>query len=170
MALLRVVHASQLPDPGELARRLQAGEMVAAAPSAAASAPPAAEERSPLLALPKDFAALIGLLADNGKPHLAQQLHDYAGLISYAPPRLVLKPIKPLPGEFARDMAAALKRLTDTVWEVEMSDAPSEPSLLQQEQAAAQAARDEILNAPMVAAVRSAFPDAELIEETRSLS
>jgi len=170
MALLRVVHASQLPDPGELARRLQAGEMMAAAPSAPSSAPPAAEERSPLLALPKDFAALIGLLADNGKPHLAQQLHDYAGLISDAPPRLVLKPIKPLPGEFARDMAAALKRLTDTVWEVEMSDAPSEPSLLQQEQAAAQAARDEILNAPMVAAVRSAFPDAELIEETRSLS
>jgi len=170
MALLRVVHASQLPDPGELARRLQAGEMMAAAPSAPASAPPAAEERSPLLALPKDFPALIGLLADNGKPHLAQQLHDYAGLISYAPPRLVLRPIKPLPGEFARDMAAALKRLTDTVWEVEMSDAPSEPSLLQQEQAAAQAARDEILNAPMVAAVRSAFPDAELIEETRSLS
>jgi DNA polymerase-3 subunit gamma/tau len=170
MALLRVVHASQLPDPGELARRLQAGEMVAAAPYAPASAPPAAEEQSPLLALPKDFPALIGLLADNGKPHLAQQLHDYAGLISYAPPRLVLRPIKPLPGEFARDMAAALKRLTDTVWEVEMSDAPSEPSLLQQEQAAAQAARDEILNAPMVAAVRSAFPDAELIEETRSLS
>jgi DNA polymerase-3 subunit gamma/tau len=117
-----------------------------------------------LLALPKDFPGLIGLLADNGKPHLAQQLHDYAGLISYAPPRLVLKPIKPMPGEFARDMTAALKRLTDTVWEVEMSDAPSEPSLLQQEQAAAQAARDEILNAPMVTAVRSVFPDAELIE------
>jgi DNA polymerase-3 subunit gamma/tau len=81
-----------------------------------------------------------------------------------------LKPVKPLPGEFARDLAASLKRLTDTVWDIEMSDAPSEPSLLQQEQAAAQAARDEILNAPMVAAVRSVFPDAELIEETRSLS
>ena len=170
MALLRVVHASQLPDPGELARRLQAGENVAAVAAAPPSTPPAAEGQSPLLALPKDFPALIGLLADNGKPHLAQQLHDYAGLISYAPPRLVLKPIKPLPGEFARDMAATLKRLTDTVWDVELSDAPSEPSLLQQEQAAAQAARDEILNAPMVTAVRSVFPDAELIEETRSLS
>jgi hypothetical protein len=40
---------------------------------------------------------------------------------------------------------------------------------LQQEQAAASAARDEILNAPMVAAVRSVFPDAELIDETRSM-
>ena len=174
MALLRVVHASQLPDPGELARKLQSGEMIAASPSAAsapASVPgPVPSPEPPLLASPRDFPALIQLLADNGKPHVAQQLHDYAGLISYDPPKLVLRPVKPLPGEFARDLAAALKKLTDAAWDVEMRDAPSEPSLLQQEQAAAQAARDEILNAPMVAAVRSAFPDAELIEDTRSLS
>jgi len=172
MALLRVVHASQLPDPGELARRLQAGETIAAAPAASVSAPaptPAApSSEPPLLAMPKDFRALIQLLADNGKPHVAQQLHDYAGLISYAPPKMVLRPVKPLPGEFARDLAAVLRKLTDAAWEIEMSDAPSEPSLLQQEQAAAHAARDEILNAPMVQAVRSAFPDAELIEEARS--
>jgi len=170
MALLRVVHASQLPDPGELARRLQAGEAIATAPAAAPVAAAPTESPSPLLALPKDFPALISLLADNGKAHLAQQLHDYAGLVAYAPPRLAVRPVKPLSGEFARDLGVALKRLTDVVWDVEISDAPSEPSLLQQEQAAAQAARDEILNAPMVAAVRSVFPDAELIEETRSLS
>jgi DNA polymerase-3 subunit gamma/tau len=171
MALLRVVHASQLPDPGELARRLQAGEVVAA-PTAvpAAAPPPMAEPPTPLLALPRDFPALITLLADNGKPHLAQQLHDYAGLIAYQPPRLALKPVKPLSGDFARDLAASLKRLTDATWDIELSDAPAEPSLLQQEQAAASAARDEILNAPMVAAVRSVFPDAELIEDTRSMS
>jgi DNA polymerase-3 subunit gamma/tau len=170
MALLRVVHASQLPDPGDLARRLRAGEPMGTAPAIVVSAPPAPEGQAPLLALPKDFAALIALLADNGKAHLGQQLHDYAGLIAYAPPRLALRPVKPLPGDFARDLVAALKRLTETVWDVEISDAPSEPSLLQQEQAAASAARDAILNAPMVAAVRSVFPDAELIEETRSLS
>jgi DNA polymerase-3 subunit gamma/tau len=171
MALLRVVHASQLPDPGELARRLQAGEVVAAPVAASVpEASPAAAPEAPLLALPRDFRALITLLADNGKPHLAQQLHDYAGLIAYAPPRLALKPVKPLSGDFARDLTVSLKRLTDIVWDVELSDAPAEPSLLQQEQAAASAARDEILNAPMVAAVRSVFPNAELIEETRSMS
>jgi DNA polymerase-3 subunit gamma/tau len=170
MALLRVVHASQLPDPGELARLLQAGEVVAVSAAAATAPSPAAEPQTPLLALPRDFAALIALLADNGKPHLAQQLHDYAGLIAYEPPRLVLKPVKPLSGDFTRDLTASLKRLTEMVWDVELSDAPAEPSLLQQEQAAASAARDEILNAPMVAAVRSVFPDAELIDETRSMS
>ncbi|HWI87440.1 MAG TPA: DNA polymerase III subunit gamma/tau, partial [Sphingomonas sp.] len=168
MALLRVVHASQLPDPGELVRKLQAGESVAQ--PAPAAAPAQAEGRAPLLALPSDFTALIALLASNGNAHIAQQLHDYAGLVAYAPPRLALRPVKPLAGEFVRDLAAALKRLTAMVWQIELSDAPSEPSLLQQEQAAAQAARDEILNAPMVAAVRSVFPGAELIEETRSIS
>jgi len=176
MALLRVVHASQLPDPGELARRLQSGEMVAAAPvstpaSAIPPAPQAGIAPSPaaLPAFPESFEALQKLV-EKAAPLLGQQLHDFVGLVRYAPPLLALRPIKPVSGEFARDLAAALKKLTDAIWQVELSDAPSEPSLLQQEQAAAEAARDEILNAPMVAAVRSVFPDAELIEETRSLS
>ena len=41
-------------------------------------------------------------------------------------------------------------------------------TLREQEAAMANAARDAILNAPIVAAVRAAFPDAELIDESRS--
>jgi len=171
MALLRVVHASQLPDPGELARKLQGGESFTPAAGVAATTPapaaPAAEP--PLLSFPDTFEALVARI-DKVSPLLGQQLHDFVGLVRYAPPQIALRPVKPLPGEFARQLAAVLKTLTNSVWDVELSDAPSEPSLLQQEQAAAQAARDEILNAPMVAQVRSVFPDAELIEETRSMS
>jgi len=172
MALLRVVHASQLPDPGELARRLQSGEGVASAPvaaTAASPAPPAASAEAPSISYPVTFEALVKLV-DTASPLLGQQLHDFVGLVRYAPPALVLRPIKPVPGDFARQLAGVLKTATNGSWDVEMSDAPSEPSLLQQEQAAAEAARNEILNAPMVAAVRSVFPNAELIEETRSLS
>jgi DNA polymerase III subunit gamma/tau len=168
MALLRIVHASQLPDPGELARRIRSGE--AASPDPVAAPAPTAEPQAPLLRLPRDLRALITLLDDNGKSHLAQQLHDYVGLISYAPPLIALKPVKPLPSDFARDLSSALKRVTDTIWDVELRDAPAEPSLLQQEQAAAHAARDAILGAPLVAAVRATFPDAELVEDIRSLS
>ena len=175
MALLRVVHASQLPDPGELARKLQAGEAIGASPGApAAPAAPAtapavasAPPETPLLALPETFEALVKRVED-AAPLIGQQLHDFAGLVDYAPPRLALRPVKPLPGDFARDLAAALKRITEQAWTVELSDAPSAPSLLQQQQAARQAAEDEILNSPMVVAVRSAFPDAELIKDTRS--
>jgi len=171
MALLRVVHASQLPDPGELARRLQSGEQIIAAPASAPAAPTPAPPRAepPVSVFPETFELLVSRV-DTASPLLGQQLHDFVGLVRYAPPQLVLRPVKPLPGEFARQLAAVLKTLTNSAWDVEFSDAPSEPSLLQQEQAAAQAVRDEILNAPMVAQVRSVFPDAELIEETRSLS
>jgi DNA polymerase-3 subunit gamma/tau len=172
MALLRVVHASQLPDPGELARRLQSGETTAAtAAPVPTSAPtqPAPSAGPSLPTYPETFEALVRLV-DKASPLLGQQLHDFVGLVRYAPPELALRPIKPVPGDFARQLAGVLKTATDSPWDVEMSDAPSEPSLLQQEQAAAEAARNEILNAPMVAAVRSVFPNAELIEETRSLS
>jgi DNA polymerase-3 subunit gamma/tau len=49
MALLRVVYASQLPDPGELAKKLQSGETIGAA-AAAASAAPLVETQAPMLA------------------------------------------------------------------------------------------------------------------------
>jgi DNA polymerase III subunit gamma/tau len=57
MALLRVVHASQLPDPGELARRLASGE-ISAAPSAPATPAPA-ESQSAMLAAPAPVAAPV---------------------------------------------------------------------------------------------------------------
>ena len=161
MALLRVIHASQLPDPGELVRKLSSGEAIAA-PAAAGVAP--GETQAPLLKLPGDFAALIRLLDDGGKPLLAQQLHDFVGLVRYAPPELAIRPQKPLPADFARDVSAALKALTGTAWEVSIADGPAAPSLLDQERAAESAARDAILASPLVKAAFEAFPEAELID------
>jgi DNA polymerase-3 subunit gamma/tau len=161
MALLRIVHASQLPDPGELARKLANGVGVAAG---APGAPPPAEVQQPLLALPADFPALVDLLANRGRAQLAQQLHDYVGLVRYAPPDLVIRPSRPLGAEFARDLGAALKALTERNWEVTIADGPAEPTLLDQEKGRENAARDAILAAPVVKAAFEAFPDAELVE------
>lgn len=180
MAVLRIIHASQLPDPGELARKLEQGTPLtpssttpapaapAAGPQAAAvvpapipAAPPAADTAP---AVPADFPALIEYLADNGRAHMAQQLHDYAGLIDYAPGVLTFRPVKPLPSDFARDVAASLKALTGLVWDVATKDGAAQPSLLQQEQAQAAEARQHILDTPLVKAAFEAFPDAELID------
>ena len=161
MAILRIIHASQMPDPGELARRLESGAplAIATAGTPAASAAPAPQSKAPA-----DFVALIELLNAGGKMHMAQQLHDYAGLVSYAPGELAIRPIKPLPGEFTRDLAAALKSLTDMAWDVRISDAEAQPSLLQQEQAREAAAKERILATPIVKAAMDAFPEAELID------
>lgn len=118
MALLRVIHASELPDPGELAAKLARGEI--AAPSAPAA--PKGEGQGALLAMPESFPALIDRLVDGGKAHLAQQLHDFVGLVAYAPPELAIRPSKPLASDFARDLAAALKSVTGAVWQVRIAD------------------------------------------------
>ncbi len=160
MALLRLIHASELPDPGALAERLASGEVSVRAPSDGAA--PAESRTAPLLKTPASFSGLVDLLAGQGKPHLAQQLHDYAGLVRYEPPELVVRPVKPLPGDYARDLAAALKSVTGSLWQVRVSDEPSEPSLLEQEKARAEEQRKSVLEAPLVKAAFEAFPDAEL--------
>jgi DNA polymerase-3 subunit gamma/tau len=159
MALLRVIHASELPDPGVLMEKLMSGEAVAS-PSQAA---PAAAGQGAMLKAPPTFAGLVELLASNGKPHLAQQLHDYVGLVRYAPPELVIRPAKPLSGDLTRDLAAALKALTGGNWDVKASNDPSEPSLLEQEKMQAEQLRQSVLETPIVKAAFEAFPDAELV-------
>jgi DNA polymerase-3 subunit gamma/tau len=168
MAALRIIHASQLPDPGDLARKLESGAPIATAPAqpAAAAASGGAMAMAPASgpSAPESFPALIELLAQNGRAHLAQQIHDYAGLIRYAPGTLVFRPVKPLPSDFARDLAAALKSLTGMNWDVATADGDAQPSLLQQEQTREDQARDRILATPLVKAAFDAFPDAELVD------
>jgi DNA polymerase-3 subunit gamma/tau len=59
-------------------------------------------------------------LLERGHAHLAQQLHDFAGLVAYAPPELALKLGRPLPN-LARDLSAALKAATGSVWRVRIA-------------------------------------------------
>jgi DNA polymerase-3 subunit gamma/tau len=162
MALLRVIHASELPDPGALAEKLLSGETAAAA----APAPAAAPAQGAMMKAPPTFAGLVEQLAASGKPHVAQQLHDYVGVVRYDPPSLVIRPSKPLSGDFTRDLAAALKALTGTVWTVEVSDEASEPTLLEQEKARVDELRQSVLASPLVHAAFEAFPDAELTHYT----
>ena len=164
MALLRIIHASELPDPGALIEKLMSGE--AAASAAPAAAPPAATLQGTTLKAPPSFAALVDLLAGNGKPHLAQQLHDYVGLVRYAPPELAIRPTKPMSGDLVRDISAALKSLTGETWNVHASEGPAEPTLLEQEKMQADQLRQSVLETPLVKAAFEAFPDAELINYT----
>ncbi|HEY0270583.1 MAG TPA: DNA polymerase III subunit gamma/tau [Sphingomonas sp.] len=165
MALLRIVHASEMPDPGELLRRLQSGEIAApAAPaSSAALASSAAPVTPPAPKAPGSFAALVKAL-EGRAAHLSQQLHDYASLVRYDPPELVIHATRPLDG----NPAAALKTATDIAWKVTLSDTRGEPTLREQELSIAEAGRRAILDSPVATAVRAAFPGAELVQNQRS--
>jgi DNA polymerase III subunit gamma/tau len=161
MAVLRVIHASSLPDPGDLARQMAGqGSMMTPTQSGAApvAVPPVTVQQAPA-----DFAALIAALEAAGRRQLALQLHDQTGLVSYAPPELTLKPLRPLPDDFVREVATALKAMTDMTWQITLSQEAAAPSFLQQEEARENAARDAVLASPMVQAALAAFPDAELL-------
>ncbi|HYI47642.1 MAG TPA: DNA polymerase III subunit gamma/tau [Allosphingosinicella sp.] len=159
MALLRVIHASDLPDPGAVLEKLASGEAAVAVPAQAA---PKAETQGALLQLPPTFAALVDLLHGRGKAHIAQQLHDYVGLVSYKPPELIVRPLKPPPGDFIREVADALKAVTGSAWRVRTAEEEAQPSLLDQQKADADLLRREVLDAPIVKAAFEAFPEAEL--------
>jgi DNA polymerase-3 subunit gamma/tau len=164
MAILRLIHSADLPDPALLVQRL----------SGQKSAPPAAPAASPATgsgksaSLPGDFATLIRALEDDGKHQLALQLHDQVGLVRYAPPELAVKPLRPLGANWPRELAAALKALTGMTWSVAIADEGADPSLLEKERMAEEQVRAEVLQDPSVGAAMAAFPDAELESYTLS--
>ena len=161
MALLRVMHAATMPDPGEIARMLREGGP-AAGGAAAAPSGGAPASSSPAGRLPSSFADLIEAMWQRGKGQLAQELHDCVGLVRYAPPQLDYRPTPQLPSDFSARLLPALRELTGVAWQVAQADGPAEPTLLEQEQRRAADARARILETPVVKAAMAAFPDAEL--------
>jgi DNA polymerase-3 subunit gamma/tau len=157
MALLRLIHAADMPDPASLLAKLS-GEGAAAVTSSA----PAAKASGPTARIPCDFVGLIKAVEQSGKHLLSQQLHDQVGLVRYAPPELVLKPMRPLGADWSRDLALALRTATGATWQVSLSDEPGEASLLDQEKMAEERVRADVLADPNVRAVMDAFPGSEL--------
>src|SRR3954470_13672524 len=74
MALLRLIHAADMPDPATLLQRLS-GEGTVAAPAST----PASKVSGPSAKLPADFPALINRFEEGGRHQLAVQLHDQVG-------------------------------------------------------------------------------------------
>ena len=160
MALLRALHAAQLPDPGALAKKLDA---LAAAPLSApsATAAPAVEAAPPVL----DFGALVNDIERRGHVLAASILKLQVRPISVEPGLLRYS----RPKGFGEDIGAvvrdALRDTTGLRWTIEEFSEGGEPSLIEREEAVRSEAADRTRTHPLVAATLAAFPDAELIEE-----
>ena len=167
MALLRIIHASELPDPAELVRRLteRGDDTPVATPQPVrmeAAAPMQAAQTAAPAALPADLPALVELCMENREPWLAQLLHDEVRLVSLAPPLLTVA--GNLPKNFAPDLMARLGEWTATRWTVTLARDGGQPTLREADAARAEAARAAVLADPLVAQLMTAFPGAELIE------
>ena len=167
MALLRAIHASTLPDPGELARAIAQGAVPAAttaapppAPASAATPPPVAA--APASRLPDTFEALVQRLDEAGALALAARLHNGARVVRYAPPEVVFSGSRPMATDTLADLTAALKGLTGTPWRITFDDVPGAPTLKERQDSSAEAERLAAWESPIVRAARDAFPDAVL--------
>ena len=161
MALLRVIHASQLPDPGELARQLANGAPIASTPSAPAPSAPAE-------AGPSTMRDLVDLLETKGRLTLAHQVSDYLRPIRFEPPEIEFSTSRTLPQDFGKELSSALKEYTGRHWKLIVADSGGDPSLHEATQAAKAAEKDAVLNSPLVAAALAAFPGAELTGWTKT--
>jgi DNA polymerase-3 subunit gamma/tau len=169
MALLRILHASQMPDPGKLARRID--ELAAsgfaaapAAPSAEGAAPaPAPIAASPLL----DWAVLVDTVDAAGQLRVAQMMRDRVRVIELGSERLVYQQADNFPDDPAPDIREALFKVTGKRWLIERGTGAAQPSLREVAEAEAAAEDARIRSDPLVKAAFEAFPDAELISPAK---
>jgi DNA polymerase III subunit gamma/tau len=163
MALLRVIHAATLPDPGELAKMLAEGNFhtpPASAPTAR-DIPPSATVQT---LMPADFDALLERLARDGYVSLEMTMRDVVRLVEYAPPLLAYQLAGPVAPGFSSELRDALAKVTGTRWDLEAREGEAQPSLLEKERAAAEADRRAVMESPLVKAAFAAFPEAELLD------
>ena len=162
MALLRVQHAADLPDPGSLARKLE--EIAARGPVAAPagdSAPAAAAPAPQAL----DWASVIDRVEQSGQFRMSQLMHDWVRVISLAPGELVYTLVPGYSGDATAELRDALLRATGERWTVTRGEGDARPSLKETKDAQKDAARAAILADPLVEAAFAAFPNAELLDE-----
>ncbi len=168
MALLRVLHAAEMPDPGKLARRI---EQLASQPAAASAitlqmqggAEHAAQALPDAMAT-QDWAELVDRMDGAGHMHVAEMMRSRMRVIECSPERLIYAQADNFPDDPGPEVRDALFKLTGRRWLVEKGSGAAQPSLREQAEAQAKAARERTLADPLVKAAFEAFPDAQLIE------
>ncbi|MGX7953054.1 DNA polymerase III subunit gamma/tau [Tsuneonella sp. HG249] len=164
MALLRALHAAELPDPGALAKRLEdVAARAALAPGAAsgegASAPAAATPAMSWLELVERIERETGSL------HLASRLRMQVRPVEITGGHLVYEQAPGFSQDLAPELRQALLDLTGRRWQVDRVDGGGEPTLVEREQAAKDDADARLRAHPLVEAAFAAFPDAEFVPE-----
>lgn len=194
MALLRVLCAADMPDPGKLAKMLeQGGQAPAAVPD---TGRPVSPPHAPVAAIEPVFAApvpeapvpaqttavtaapapevqhdklpssFVDVVAAVGRvsPVLESILIADMRVVSFAPPNIVYQPARAIADGDIRKIADALKQETGREWKITEGAGEAQPSMAEQERQAEEAERQAILDSPLVKAAFEAFPDAQLLE------
>ncbi len=168
MALLRVLHANELPDPGKLADKLEELAKRGPAPSGETattpSAAPVASAGAP------DWAQLVQQVDDSGQLRVAQLMRDWIRVVEIGPDTLIYSLAPGMSDDPAPEIREALLKVTGQRWQLEQCDSDGVPSLREQAEARAKAEEERRRNHPLVKAVLEGFPEAEIINETDNVT
>src|SRR6218665_1208128 len=175
MALLRVMHAADLPDPGTLVKRLEEiasrGPMAMPAPGngvPSGEAAPAAPTASPPWETGGlDWSAVVERI-DRDQMNLANIMRMQVRVVELRPGVLRYNQPAGFREDISADLRAGLLKVTGERWQVERCDEEGAPTLVERDQAAKAADEAAIRAAPLVEAALAAFPGAELIEEEQN--
>ena len=177
MALLRVMHAADMPDPGALVRKLEdiaARAPVAPAagegggvPSGAPSGAPAVSTAALPPALTPRWEALVDDVEHAGELSTANTMRMQVRVVELAPGLLRYTQ----PPAFKEDVAAivrgGLQKATGERWQVERVDGEGAPTLVEIAEQRKSADAEALRTSPLVEATLAAFPGAELIQDDR---
>jgi DNA polymerase-3 subunit gamma/tau len=169
MALLRVLHAADMPDPGTLAKTLEqmAASGVTAAPAASSGSNGSGPGPAACVAL-DDWQRLVERVDQSGALRVAQTMRDWIRLIELAPGKLVYELAPGLGNDPGPELRDALLRATGERWQVVAGTGDALPTLRERADAVTAAEDERIRNAPLVKAAFEAFPEAELVDESEA--
>ncbi|MDT0576556.1 DNA polymerase III subunit gamma/tau [Croceicoccus sp. F390] len=179
MALLRVMHAADMPDPGTLARQLESLTAGAASIAAGSVDPETSRQGQavvPATAMsaltvaaspPPSWADLVAQVEDAGMLQAGQIMRDWVRVVALTQGSLVYRPAPGYDEDLRTELRDALSRATAEPWTVVLAEAgvEAQPSLGEAAKAQAQAERDIVRNAPLVQAAMAAFEGAQLMED-----
>ncbi|WP_374405225.1 DNA polymerase III subunit gamma/tau [Pelagerythrobacter sp.] len=160
MALLRVLHAADLPDPGKLAKKLD--DMAANGVAAPASVGQGASGGA---SAALDWEALVDRVGNSGALRVEQTMRDWVRPIELTQGRLVYALAEGFAGDPAAEFRDTLSKLDGERWEIEQREAGGAPSLRERDEAAKAEAKAKLRAHPLVEAAFEAFPEAEMVED-----
>ena len=159
MALLRCLHAADMPDPGQLVKRLE--ELAAQGGVRAEGAAPAAS--APQASL--DWAGLVDRVDHAGGMLLATKMRMQVRVVELAAGVLRFSQPAAFPDDLRAEIRAGLERATGGHWQVERVAEGGAPTLVEAGEAAKAATEQALMASPLVEAALAAFPGAEIVAE-----
>ena len=190
MIVIRLAYAADLPDPGDLIKKLKSGELSggSAAPAANSSAPsrspepvamassggggtaqavsaapvPQTQEQAIAVGEIKSLADIERALSAHGHMILATEVYYHVHQVSLAPQKLEIRTEEQAKPTLAQDLTKVLLEMTGERWVVSVSGAAGAPTLAEQAAQHEQELVDRAMENPVVSKVIQMFPDAKL--------